>query len=57
MATLSESNLSDPGMSDWGTLLAALQHPNFDPVAFSIWIFDVRWYALAYITGLILAWL
>jgi phosphatidylglycerol:prolipoprotein diacylglycerol transferase len=57
MATLSESNLSDLGMSDWGTLLAALQHPNFDPVAFSIWIFDVRWYALAYITGLILAWL
>jgi phosphatidylglycerol:prolipoprotein diacylglycerol transferase len=52
MATLSESNLSD-----LGTLLAALQHPNFDPVAFSIWIFDVRWYALAYITGLILAWL
>ena len=57
MATLSESNLSDPGMSDWGTLLAALQHPNFDPVAFSIWIFDVRWYALAYISGLLLAWL
>ena len=57
MATLPESNLPDPGMSDWGTLLAALQHPNFDPVAFSIWIFDVRWYALAYITGLILAWL
>jgi phosphatidylglycerol:prolipoprotein diacylglycerol transferase len=52
MATLSESNLSD-----LGTLLAALQHPNFDPVAFSIWIFDVRWYALAYITGHILAWL
>jgi phosphatidylglycerol:prolipoprotein diacylglycerol transferase len=52
MATLSESNLSD-----LGTLLAALQHPNFDPVAFSIWIFDVRWYALADITGLILAWL
>jgi phosphatidylglycerol:prolipoprotein diacylglycerol transferase len=43
--------------SDLGTLLMALQHPNFDPVAFSIWIFDVRWYALAYISGLILAWL
>ena len=40
-----------------GQMLMALQHPNFDPVAFSIWIFDVRWYALAYITGLILAWL
>ena len=35
----------------------ARQHPNFDPVAFSIWIFDVRWYALAYISGLVLAWL
>ncbi len=38
-------------------LVMALQHPDFDPVAFSIWIFDVRWYALAYITGLVLAWL
>ena len=28
-----------------------LQHPNFDQVAFSIWIFDIRWYALAYIAG------
>ena len=34
-----------------------LQFPNFDDVAFSIWIFDVRWYALAYIAGLLLAWL
>ncbi len=33
-----------------------LQHPNFDQVAFSIWIFDIRWYALAYIAGLLLAW-
>ena len=39
------------------SMVMALQHPNFDPVAFSIWIFDVRWYALAYITGLVLAWL
>ncbi|WP_193367566.1 prolipoprotein diacylglyceryl transferase [Pelagibius marinus] len=38
-------------------MLMALQHPDFDPVAFSIWIFDVRWYALAYIAGLVLAWL
>ncbi|MEQ8355138.1 MAG: prolipoprotein diacylglyceryl transferase [Kiloniellaceae bacterium] len=38
-------------------MVMALTHPNFDPVAFSIWIFDVRWYALAYITGLVLAWL
>ncbi len=52
MATSTES-----AITDLGTLLLALQHPNFDPVAFSIWIFDVRWYALAYISGLILAWL
>ena len=38
-------------------MLMVLQHPDFDPVAFSIWIFDIRWYALAYITGLVLAWL
>ncbi|WP_299397178.1 prolipoprotein diacylglyceryl transferase [Pelagibius sp.] len=38
-------------------IFLVLQHPNFDPVAVSIWIFDVRWYALAYIAGLILAWL
>jgi phosphatidylglycerol---prolipoprotein diacylglyceryl transferase len=43
--------------ADLGTLLMAMQHPQFNPVAFSIWIFDVRWYALAYISGLILAWL
>ena len=48
---------AESAASDLGTLLLALQHPNFDPVAFSIWIFDVRWYALAYISGLILAWL
>jgi phosphatidylglycerol:prolipoprotein diacylglycerol transferase len=41
----------------FGQMVMALQHPNFDPVAFSIWIFDVRWYALAYISGLVLAWL
>ena len=24
-------------------LVMTLQYPNFSPVAFSIWIFDVRW--------------
>jgi phosphatidylglycerol---prolipoprotein diacylglyceryl transferase len=42
--------------AQFGTMLMALQYPRIDPVAFSIWIFDVRWYALAYITGLVLAW-
>jgi phosphatidylglycerol:prolipoprotein diacylglycerol transferase len=32
-----------------------IDFPNFDPVAFSIGPFAVRWYALAYIAGLIFA--
>ena len=31
--------------------------PDFDPVAFSIGPFVVRWYALAYIAGLLVGWL
>ena len=38
----------------WATL--ALIYPEFDPVAFSIGPFVVRWYALAYIVGLTLGW-
>jgi phosphatidylglycerol:prolipoprotein diacylglycerol transferase len=34
----------------------ALIFPDFDPVAFSIGPVVVRWYALAYITGIVLAW-
>lgn len=30
--------------------------PNFDPVLFQIGFFAVRWYSLAYIVGLLLAW-
>jgi len=29
---------------------------NFDPVAFQIFSFEIRWYSLAYITGIILGW-
>jgi phosphatidylglycerol:prolipoprotein diacylglycerol transferase len=47
---------AETAASDLGAFLMVLQYPNFDPVAFSIWIFDVRWYALAYIAGLLLAW-
>jgi len=34
----------------------AFVFPNFDPVAFSIGPLVVRWYALAYIAGIVLAW-
>ena len=49
--------LADTAAPDLGTMLMVLKYPDFNPVAFSIWIFDVRWYALAYITGLVLAWI
>ena len=34
-----------------------LQFPAFDPVLVSIGPFQIRWYALAYITGILLGWL
>src|SRR3569832_464290 len=34
----------------------AFVFPNIDPVAFSIGPLVVRWYALAYIAGIVLAW-
>jgi phosphatidylglycerol:prolipoprotein diacylglycerol transferase len=38
-------------------VLAALPFPNFDPVALHIWgPLAIRWYALAYIAGLMLGW-
>ena len=36
--------------------MLALAFPNFDPVAFEIGPLVVRWYALAYIVGLIIGW-
>ena len=34
----------------------ALDFPNIDPIAFSIGSFGVRWYALAYMAGILLGW-
>ena len=33
-----------------------MQFPNFDPVLFSIGPLDIRWYALAYVAGIVLGW-
>ena len=30
---------------------------NFDPVAFQIMSFEIRWYSLAYILGIVVGWL
>ncbi len=38
-------------------MYSGIPFPNFDPVAFQIGFFAVRWYSLAYIFGLIGAWL
>ena len=37
--------------------ILAITFPVFDPVAFSIGWFVIRWYALAYITGIVLGWI
>jgi phosphatidylglycerol:prolipoprotein diacylglycerol transferase len=33
-----------------------IAYPHFDPVIFKVWIITVRWYALAYIAGILLGW-
>ena len=36
--------------------LLAIPYPRIDPTAFAIGPFSVRWYALAYVAGLVFAW-
>lgn len=38
------------------TTFSALSFPEIDPIIFSIGPFAIRWYALAYIAGLIIGW-
>jgi phosphatidylglycerol:prolipoprotein diacylglycerol transferase len=38
-------------------MLLALPFPNFDPVLIQLGPFAVRWYALAYIVGILIGWL
>ena len=33
-----------------------MEFPNIDPIALQIGPLAIRWYALAYITGLLLGW-
>lgn len=37
--------------------LLAIPYPNIDPVAFSIGPLSIRWYALAYVMGIVLGWI
>ena len=37
-------------------MIAVIPYPHFDPVAVWIWHFPIRWYALAYISGLLIGW-
>ena len=38
-------------------MLLALQFPNFDPILIQLGPFAIRWYALAYIVGILLGWI
>ena len=52
---LSQNMLNQTMLNDI-LVMAALPFPEIDPVLFSVGIFSVRWYALAYIGGLLLGW-
>ena len=38
-------------------LLLLINFPSFDPIALSLGPFVIRWYALAYIGGIVIGWL
>ncbi len=40
----------------WAAPLLLIPFPVIDPVAVEIGPFAIRWYALAYITGLLICW-
>src|SRR3954463_14338152 len=44
-------------MSREANMLLALPFPNFDPVLIQLGPFAIRWYALAYIVGILLGWI
>ena len=44
-------------MQTAAALLAILPYPEIDPVAFSIGPVAVRWYGIAYVAGILIAWL
>jgi prolipoprotein diacylglyceryltransferase len=45
------------GALEYATMpVSALPFPNIDPILISIGPFAIRWYALAYIFGIILGW-
>lgn len=37
-------------------MVLGLAYPSFDPIAFEVGPLAIRWYALSYITGILLAW-
>ena len=38
-------------------MILGLTYPSFDPIAFEVGPLAIRWYALSYITGILLAWI
>lgn len=43
-------------MEQTATLLSLMAFPDIDPVIFSIGPLQIRWYGLAYVTGILLGW-
>lgn len=51
-------DLGSPSNPTWGPMLPlAIPYPNIDPVALSLGPFQVKWYGLAYVAGLLIGWL